>query len=96
MIGLPGECLETVCVELDLLEGFEVELPYISEYKLKEIIEIWLTLYNSDVVSMSTLRNRVPGIDPEAEKRLILSEREESRPSFEVSDIVGEEDDEED
>ena len=59
-------------------EGFEVELPFISEYKLKEILEIWLSLYQSDVISMSTLRNKTPAIDPEQEKKLIESEKEEN------------------
>lgn len=57
---------------------FQVTLPLISYATLKQIQETWMPLQAADVISMATLRNRVPHINPAEEKKLIEKEKKEN------------------
>lgn len=50
----------------DLLE---VDIPQVSEHKLKEIIDTWLPLEQAGIIDEDTVRSMVPGIDPEQVKK---------------------------
>ncbi len=58
-------------------DDFTIKLPLISLANLKQLIETWFPLYQDGVISMATLRNNVPGIDPEEERRKLQEEAEE-------------------
>jgi hypothetical protein len=60
-----------------ILGEFEVKLSFASLATLKQIVEIWIPLMQADVVSMFGVQNRLPGIDPGKENRLIEKERKE-------------------
>lgn len=64
-------------------DGFEVKLPLVSISMLKALTEVWLPLQQSDVISMATLRNMIPGIEPNVEKKMIDDEKEENMQRFE-------------
>jgi hypothetical protein len=64
-------------------EGFQVSLPLISLSTIQALVSVWLPLQQNDVISMSTLRNRVPEIDANVEKKLIETEKEENMQRFE-------------
>lgn len=60
-----------------LKDDFTVKLPVISIALLKQIIEIWKPLLDDNVISMATMLNILPGINPSEETKLIQKEREE-------------------
>ncbi len=60
-----------------VLEGeYELRLPLISLAALQQMVDIWLPMRDGDVVSTFTLRNMLPGIDPDKEAELIEQEKE--------------------
>ena len=63
-------------------DGFQVTLPLISLSTIKSLTEVWLPLQESSVISMSTLRNKVPEIDAETEKKLVDEEKKENMEMF--------------
>ena len=62
----------------EIIDDFEVVLPVVSLALLKSMIEAYLPLMNVDILSKTTVRNHVPGIDPLREKRLIEKEKKEA------------------
>jgi len=44
------------------------EVPFISEHKMQELIDVWLPLYNSQVIDLDTMLSKIPDIDPEKVK----------------------------
>jgi len=50
-------------------EAFEVSLPQASEHKLKEIVDMWLPLFTSDVIDHDTILEKIPGVDAEQVKK---------------------------
>lgn len=68
-------------------EGFQVSLPLISLSTIQALVSVWLPLQQNDVISMSTLRNRVPEVDANTEKKLIEKEKEENIKRFQESGL---------
>ena len=54
-----------------ILGEFEVKLPLVSIALLKQVAEIWIPLMDSKIISMATVRNMLPGINPAREERFI-------------------------
>lgn len=63
-------------------EGFEITIPLVSLANVQALIDVWLTLYQNEVISMSTLRNKCPEIDAATEERLIQEEKEKAMENF--------------
>jgi hypothetical protein len=59
-------------------EKFEIRLPLISLAMLKQIQETWIPLSEMGYISKDSVRNRVPGINPLLEKKMIEKEKKES------------------
>jgi hypothetical protein len=57
---------------------FEINIPFISMAMIKALGEIFLSLEAAGVISMATMRNKTPGIDPLYEKDQIQKEKEEN------------------
>jgi hypothetical protein len=57
---------------------FIVKLDSVSLATIKALGETWMPLQMNDVISMGTLRSKVPGIDPGEEKKMIEKEKEEN------------------
>jgi len=66
---------------------FQVKLPLVSLANLKMIAEIWMPLMDSGVISMSTLRNKLPEINPSEEKKLVDKEKKENMDRMQESMI---------
>lgn len=58
-------------------EKFEIRLPLISLAALKQIQETWIPLAEMGYISKDSVRNKVPGINPLLEKKLIENENKE-------------------
>jgi hypothetical protein len=58
-------------------EEFEIKLPLISLAALKQIQETWIPLEQMGYISKQTVRNKVPGLNPLAEKKMIEDEKKE-------------------
>lgn len=62
-----------------VLEGeYDLRLPLISLASMQQLIDVWMPLYQEKLVSAFTMRNMMPGIDPEKEAEQIDVEREEA------------------
>lgn len=59
----------------NIIGEYHLELPLISLANLKAIQETWLPLQQLDVISMGTLRSKIPAINPSEEKKLIDAEK---------------------
>jgi hypothetical protein len=59
-------------------DDFDIDLPYISLAYLKNLSDVWQPLHDNDVISMRTLRNKVPGINPADEEKWIKAEKKEA------------------
>ena len=57
---------------------FIVKLDSVSLATIKALSETWMPLQIGEVISMATLRSKVPGIDPGEEKKMIEKEKEEN------------------
>lgn len=58
--------------------GISVEVPVVTMQMVDLLTSIYLPLQQAGVISMQTLRQRIPGIDPEKEEELIEEEKQES------------------
>jgi len=59
------------------LYGFKVELPQITAEKIKELIDAWFVLAEAGYVAKEVLINKLPGVDPEENKKALERERKE-------------------
>ena len=59
-------------------EKFEIRLPLISLAALKQIQETWIPLAEMSYISKDSVRNKVPGINPLLEKKLIELENKQA------------------
>jgi len=66
----------------DILGDYHLELPLISLANLKDIMETWVPLQQLDVVSMSTVRSKVPTINPTEEEKIIEEEKKANLERF--------------
>lgn len=57
------------------LDGLTVTLPIVSASQLKSLVEVYLTLAESKIISKRTIREMVPNIDPETEEDRIEAEK---------------------
>lgn len=61
----------------DVLEGnLVVKLPLISLASMQQIVDVWLPLMQEKVISLWTLRNMLPSIDPEEEDEQVAEEKD--------------------
>jgi hypothetical protein len=56
-------------------EIVKASLPYMSESKLRELIDVWLPLHQSSIIDDETILNKIPGVDIE---RILDNKRKES------------------
>jgi hypothetical protein len=68
-LGMPGAVNDP--------DGFEIKLPLISEAKIKEIQNTWIPLADGGYITKDSVRNKIPGINPNFEKRMIDKETNE-------------------
>jgi hypothetical protein len=66
----------------NIIGEFHLELPLVSLANLKAIQETWLPLQQMDVISMDTLRSKVPAINPSEEKKRVMQEKIENVEMF--------------
>lgn len=81
----------------EIMGDFVVKLDQASISAIKALQEVWAPLQQLDAISMATLRSKMPGIDPEQEKKLIENEKKENMERFTnglVENNSGEKDDE--
>ena len=69
--------VDTGLAKSNILGDFEIKLPLISLANLKSLIEVWYPLIG-DIISKSTFRGMLPGIDPSQEVELIDREKQEN------------------
>lgn len=63
-------------------EDVRAEIPYVNTSKLKEIVDVWLPLYNNNAITLETLLSKIPDIhDVEEEAQLIQDRDKELRPT---------------
>lgn len=65
-------------------EDIDVTIPVVSMAAVKQLVEVYLPLFESGAISMESLRERIPGIDPKLEKER-LEEEEENRDDDAIS-----------
>lgn len=58
--------------------GFDVELPQITAEKIKELIDAWFILAEAGYVAKEILINKLPGIDPEQNRKALEKEKKET------------------
>ncbi len=62
-----------------VLEGdYDLRLPLISLASMQQLIDVWMPLYQEKLVSKFTMRNMMPGIDPEKEAEQIDEEKKDA------------------
>jgi len=66
----------------NIIADFQVKLPLISTAMVKALSDTWAPLQQMDVISMESLRNKIPGINPSEEKAFIDSEEKEKVEKF--------------
>jgi len=59
------------------LDGFDVALPQITAEKIKELIDAWFVLTEAGYIAKETFINKLPGIDPEKNRKLLEKEKKE-------------------
>ncbi len=60
-----------------ILGEFTVKLPIISTTLLKQISEIWVPLWQSEIVDKFSIQNMLPGLNPsEVNKRIEIEKKE--------------------
>ena len=72
------------------MDSLVVTLPGTTHQQIKSLVETWIPLMDSGVVSRRGVMERVPGIDPQEEEEKIQEEKESNMQNF-MSNI-GEED----
>lgn len=76
----------------DILEGeFDLRLPLISLAALQQLVDVWLPMREGKAISMFTLRNMIPGIDPIEEERMVDEEEEKAAEKSPMNNVTGEE-----
>lgn len=68
------------------VDSIEVELPYVTDAKIKEIVETWLPLYLEDVIDLDYLLSKIPDID--AQK--IKNQKENNTPAKDKLKVIKE------
>jgi hypothetical protein len=66
----------------NIIGDFTIKLPLISMATLKMLNETWIPLMQAEIVSIDTVRNMTPGINPAVEKKLIEKAKDESVERF--------------
>ncbi len=54
----------------------KTDIPRTASVKLRELVTVWLALYKAQAISLSTFLQRVPNVDPVAEKILIQRDKD--------------------
>lgn len=62
----------------EIIGDYKVKLPVISMAALKQIVDIWIPLFDAKMVSRFTVQNLIPGIEPNGENKKIKKEAEEA------------------
>lgn len=62
-----------------IIDEFYVKIPLVTLFMLEMITKVWQPLMDAKVISMDTLRNQIPGINPADEKKLLNEENEERK-----------------
>lgn len=57
-------------------------LAEFSQQQLNNLVDIWLLLYQNDVITRETILSHVPDIDPEREKRMLEQQAEANMAKF--------------
>lgn len=73
----------------DIMGEYHLELSLVSMANLKAIQETWLPLQQMDVISMGTLRSKIPAINPTEEKKMVEKEKKENVDAFINDDLRG-------
>lgn len=83
----------------DIIGEFYIKIPFATLFMLEMITKVWQPLYDGKVISMETFRNKIPGINPGDERKLVEEEEEESgpeeKPESEINDEMEDEEIEE-
>jgi hypothetical protein len=66
----------------NILGEYHLELPLISLANLEDIQETWLPLQQLDVISMGTLRSKLPTINPSQEEKMVSKEKKVNMERF--------------
>lgn len=69
ILGIPGAVNDP--------DGFEIKLPLISEATLNQIQNTWIPLADGGYITQDSVRNKIPGINPNFEKRMLKKQTEE-------------------
>ena len=64
-------------------EVVTVDIPYTSNEALEEVITVWLPLRESMYISEDTFLSKIPGVDPEKEKKKLEEEKGTEADQFE-------------
>ena len=60
------------------VDAIDVDIPYITTEKLKEIVDIWLPLYDANAIDHDTLLSKIPEIDSVSIKKNV-AEKDQKR-----------------
>ena len=74
--------------DVSIIGDFDVYLPVISVTLIKQLSETWLPLQQNDVISLDSLRGRIPGIDPLKEKKAVEQQKKENLENFRENSLV--------
>jgi len=61
----------------DIIDDFDIKLPMLSIKKLELVQNVWLPLFQENLVSEATMMNLLPGIDPNYEKKQLAKEKKD-------------------
>lgn len=70
-------------------DDFDLRLPLISMASLQQLVDVWLPLWQDKLVSTFTLRNMIPGVDPEDEEEQVEAEKEEAAKDSPFANATG-------
>jgi len=70
-------------------DSIEVTLPVVMMSQVKQLADVYLPLEQAGIISKETVRERVPGIDPELEdERLEANEQSKQNEAIEMADLI--------
>lgn len=70
-------------------ESVEVSLPVVMMSQINQIASVYLPLYQEGIISRQTVRERVPGIDPEVEReRAEMEEEGKQSEAVQMADLM--------
>ena len=52
-------------------DSINIEIPFVTGSKLKDMVDIWLPLYLSDVITIDTMLGKIPNLDTTEEKKAL-------------------------